>query len=141
MGVRVTADQAQAKWVNRLSGATTEIANGVDRVTQAPGTAAAAKSAKWEQNVLAAKDKWKARVASVTLDEWKSAMKEVGVPRVAQGAQAKQAKFGKFASEFFPHLERGLTTIDRMPDTTFEERVQKSIAMMRHNHSFKRSGS
>lgn len=138
-GVRVTPEQAQQKWVSRIGAASTDVANGVDRVTQAPGQLAAAKVDKWRQNTMAAEDKWRRNVGAVSLEDWRTLMKNVGIPRIAQGAQAKQAKYGNFAAQFFAHLNAGLDTINRMPDTTFEERVQRAVAMMRHNRNFKRS--
>lgn len=141
MPVRGTPADARAKWVSRLSGATSEIQAGIDRVTTAPGAAAAAKVDKWRQNVAAAEEKWKRNVSAVSLDQWKNAAKTIGVPRIASGAQAKQGKYEAFANEFFPHLERGQQKIAVMPDTTFEQRVQRAVAMMTHNRTFKRSGS
>lgn len=141
MAVRVTPDQAQAKWLTRIQGATQDITNGVNNVQVAPGTKAAAQSAKWLQNVTAAQDKWKRNVGAVSLEQWKQYMLNVGVPRVAQGAQAKQAKFGSFAQQFFPHLEQGIAKVQAMPSTTLEDNIQRAVAMMRHNASFKRSGT
>jgi hypothetical protein len=140
-GVRSTPAEATGKWVNRLSAATPEIQAGIDRVTEAPGVKAAAKKQKWIQAVQASQDKWARNVAAVSLEQWKSLFKSVGVQRIAQGAQAKKDKYTRFANEFFPHLEAGIQRVNAMPDTTFEERLQKSVAMMRHNHEFKRSGN
>lgn len=140
-GVRLSPSDATQKWVNNLSGATANIQAGIDRVTEAPGQKAAAKQQKWIQAVQASQDKWKRNVAAVSLEQWKSLFKTVGVPRIAQGAQAKQSKYTNFANQFFPHLEQGVAKINSMPDTTFEERINRSVAMMRHNHTFQRSGS
>lgn len=139
MAVRVSPEQGSQKWQTRLSGATTEIQNGIDRVTQAPGQKAAAKRQKWLQNVQASQDKWARNVSAVSLEDWKNFFKNVGVPRIAQGAQAKQGKYTAFAQQFYPFLDRGIQQIEGMPDTTFEERVQRAVAMMRHNRNFKRS--
>lgn len=139
-GVKKSPQDATTKWVNNLSGATAEIQAGIDRVTEAPGLKAAAKSQKWIQAVQASQDKWKRNVAAVSLEQWKALFKGVGVQRIAQGAQAKQSKYTAFATQFFPYLEQGVNKVNAMPDTTFEERVQRSVAMMRHNHDFKRTG-
>lgn len=141
MPVRVTPEQAQTKWVNRLSGATSDIQAGVARVTTAPGQQAAAKADKWLANVTAAQAKWKRNVGNVSLDDWKNYMTNVGIPRIAQGAQAKQQKFGNFAQQFFPYLAQGVAKVEAMPDTTYEQRVNKAVAMMGHNHAFKRSAT
>jgi len=131
--------QIADKWANRLSGATAEITAGIDRVTVAPGQKAAAKKDKWLLNVQAAQDKWASRVGSVSLEEWKTAAKTVGVQRVAQGAQAKKGKFASFISEFQPHLDALDSKLQSMPDTTFEQRLARMTAAARHNHDFKRS--
>jgi glutamate-1-semialdehyde aminotransferase len=138
-GVRTTPQQATEKWVTRLSGATAEITAGIDRVTEAPGIKAAAKKAKWLAAVQASQDKWANNVSAVSLEQWKTLFKTVGVQRIAQGAQAKKSKMQNFLNQFLPHLEQGIQTVNAMPDTTFEDRIQKSVAMMRHNHNFKRT--
>lgn len=132
--------QIADKWASRLSGATAEITAGIDRVTVAPGQKAAAKADKWLMNVQAAADKWKSRVGGVTLEEWKKAAKEIGVQRVAQGAQSKKGKFASFITEFGTHLDALDSKLASMPDTTFEQRLQRMVTAARHNHDFKRSG-
>lgn len=137
--MRGTPQAISDKWANRLSGASTEIAAGIDRVTEAPGAKAARKADKWLQAVTAAKDKWQQRVNSVTLEEWKNAAKTLGVPRVAAGAQAKKGKFTKFMSEFAPHLDALEAKLQSMPDNTFEDRLQRMVTAARHNHTFRRA--
>lgn len=136
--VRRTPDQATGNWVARIGQSTEQIQQGVNSVTEAPGQKAAAKSAKWLAAVTASQQKWARNVGAVTLDQWRAAMLGIGLQRVAAGAQAKQGKYLAFASEFFPHLERGLQKLEAMPDTSFEDRINKMITMARHNHEFKR---
>lgn len=140
MAIRGTPESIQKKWADRLSGATTEIAAGIDRVTVAPGQRAAQKADKWLTNVQASQDKWRSRVAGVSLEAWKDAAKSIGVQRIASGAQAKQGKFGDFIREFTPHLDQLQQKLASMPDTTFEQRMQRMVEAARHNHNFKRSG-
>lgn len=139
--MRGTPETIQEKWANRLSGATAEISAGIDRVTVAPGAKAAAKKDKWLANVQASQDKWATRVGAVSLESWKNAAKTIGVQRVASGAQAKKGKFGAFIREFSSHLEALDSKLAGMPDTTFEQRMQRMVTAARHNHDFKRSGS
>lgn len=141
MPVRATPSGAADKWAGRLSGATAEITAGIDRVTEAPGAKAAAKSAKWMAAIQASQAKWERNVAAVSLQTWKDLFKTVGVPRIAQGAQAKKGKFASFAAEFFPHLNEGIARVQSMPDLTFEDRINRAVEMMRHNHNFQRSQS
>lgn len=139
--MRGTPTEIADRWATRLSGATTEIAAGIDRVQQAPGQLAAAKADKWEANTLAAKNKWKARVAGTSLEAWKAAAKGVGVQRIAQGAQAKKAKMASFLQEFEPHLAALANKLASMPDNTFEQRIARMTEAARHNHNFRRSGT
>ncbi len=135
---KVSAAQAAEKWARRLSGATDDIRAGIERVTTAPGAQAARKRQKWEQGVRESGDKWERNVGRVTLDEWKRKALDVGLPRVAQGAQANVDKTEAFFEEFLPHLDRGVAQIAQMPDTTIEDRINRSVAMMRHNAQFQR---
>lgn len=138
MPVIPTPDQATAKWVSRLSASTPQITTGVNAVTVAPGQLAAAQSAKWLAKVTAAQNKWKARVGSVPLSAWQSSMINVGIPRIAQGAQAKQGKFTTFMSQFLPYLARGQTTVHAMPNVTLEDAINRAVAMIRYNAAFVR---
>lgn len=140
MAVRLTPDQAAAKWTTRLSASTQDIQQGVQRVQTAPGMLAAQKFQKWITGVQESANKWRRNVAAVSLDSWQASMINIGIPRVSQGAQAKQGKYTAFATQFFPHLERGIAQVKAMPDTTFEDRIQRAVAMMRHNRDFQRSG-
>lgn len=143
MGVRSTPTDATSKWVSRLSGATQEITTGVQNVQQAPGASAAAKFNKWVAAMTspAIQQKWKANVAAVSLSDWQSAMVNIGIPRIASGATAKQGKYLAFANQFFPFLETGISQIQRMDDTTFEARLQRATAMMTYTHGFKRNAA
>ena len=137
---KVNPSQAASKWSRRLSAATEDIRAGIESVTESPGKKAAAKRQKWETGVRNAADKWQRNVGNVTVDEWKQKALNVGLPRIAQGAQANEDKFESFAAEFFPHLDRGVAQIKNMPDVTMEDRINRSVAMMRHNASFRRGG-
>ncbi|SRR5713101_488284 len=135
---RVTPQEAQAKWVNRLSASTADIQSGINKVTESPGVAAVRSFQKYQNNTQAAFPKWRDRTGAVGVQEWKDAA-IAGVSRVAQGAQAKQQKYGTFAQQFFPHLDAGIAKVKAMPNDTFEARVQRSVAMMRHNAQFRRT--
>jgi hypothetical protein len=137
---RVTPQEGQAKWVNRLSAATADISAGIGKVTTAPGQQAAASYQKYQNNTTAAFPKWKNNVAAVSLSSWQQAA-QAGVQRVAQGAQAKQSKYGDFAQQFYPFLDNNVAKIKQMPNDTFEARVQRAVAMMRANAQFKRNPS
>jgi hypothetical protein len=138
--VRGTPEEISEKWAQRTAGATEDYRRGISRVSQAPGQAAAAKRAKWQQNVQQSGDKWEAGVRRVSLNEWQEAAGGEGATRFASGVQAKKGKMASFQREFIPHLERGQEAVKRMPDTSFEDRINKMVAMARHNRSFRRGG-
>lgn len=138
MPVRSTSAQATSKWVSNLGAATERMTAGAQAVTKAPGVAAAAAADKWLQRVTAAKAKFATNVSRVSLQDWQASYVNIGIPRVAQGAQAKQAKVQSFFDEFLPYLQRGVTTIDQMPSTTLEDGIARATAMIRYNAKFKR---
>lgn len=139
MPVRSTPEAAVSKWLANLGSSTERMTAGAQRVTKSPGVAAAAAADKWLQKVTAAKAKFAANVGRVSLADWQNAYINVGIPRVAQGAQAKQNKVLAFQQEFLPYLQRGVATIDAMPSTTLEDGVARATAMIRYNAKFSRS--
>lgn len=139
--VRVSPEQATAKWTSRLQGATTEMTQGVQRVTTAPGQLAAAKFDKWMAGIQASAPKWRRNVAAVPLEAWKASMVNIGIPRVGQGAAQKAGKYQAFAADFYPFLAGAMAKINAMPDSTFEARLQKATAMATALHAYKRGGS
>jgi hypothetical protein len=141
MPVRANAQQATEKWVTNIGQATQRITSGVQAVQVAPGQAAAAAHQKWLTRVQESADKWRQRVGSVSLQDWQSAMINVGIPRVAQGAQAKQHKMESFMNDFLPYLTQGVQRVEGMPSVTLEDNINRAVAMIRHNSQFKRSGS
>lgn len=136
---RVTPQQATDKWVQRLSAATQQITDGVNGVTVAPGVQASKAKALWLNRVTAAADKWASRVSSVSLPEWQQAMIQVGIPRIAQGAQAKQGKMQDFMTQFLPYLDQGVAKVDAMPKGDLNASIQRAAAMITHNANFKRT--
>jgi hypothetical protein len=137
--VKTTSAAATAKWLQNLSASTERMTAGAQGVTKAPGIAAAAASGKWLAKVTAAQTKFATRVSSVSLADWQAAYINVGIPRVAQGATAKQAKVTSFFDQYLPYLANGLKTIDAMPSNTLEDGIARASAMIRYNAKFVRS--
>lgn len=109
------------------------------KVTEAPGVAAARQLQKYLNGVTENAQKWRQRVASISLQSWQESMKNVGIPRIASGAAAKVHKVEEFQAEFFPHLEAVMKQVNGMPSTTQAQRIQRAVAMMEGNAKFKRS--
>jgi hypothetical protein len=115
--------------------------SGAQAVQKAPGQAAAAAADKWLAKVTQSKAKFAANVAAVSLSQWQNAYINVGIPRVAQGAQAKQSKVLAFQQQFLPYLQAGIGQIDAMPSTTLEDGIARATAMIRYNAKFKRTAT
>jgi hypothetical protein len=135
---RVSPTEGTQKWLTRLSGATSEVTAGIAKVTESPGAAAVRSKQKYQNNVVAAFPKWERNTNAVSLQAWQQAA-TAGASRIAQGAQQKQGKYEAFAQQFYPYLDQQVAKIKSMPNATFEDRVQRAVAMMRGNAAFKRS--
>lgn len=135
---RVDPTAGTAKWLQRLQAASADITAGIQRVQESPGTAAVRSKQKYQNNVVAAFPKWERRTGAVTLQGWQTAT-IAAVGNVASGAQRKQGNYQNFAQAFYPFLDQGVAKVKAMPNATFEDRVQRSVAMMRHNASWQRS--
>ena len=141
MPVRSDPQAATSKWLQNLSNSSAAMTAGANRVTVSPGVAAAAAADKWLARVTAAAPKFKARVGSVTLQQWQQAYTTYGVQRVAAGAQAKQGKMLAFQQDWQTFLAANMAKIDRMPTTTLQDGINKAVAQIQLNASFKRSGA
>lgn len=128
--------KATAKWVTNLSNATQAITAGVNDVTVAPGQLAARQVNTWLARIQASAQKWAKNVGAVSLQEWQQAMINVGIPRIAQGAQANQGKYLAFAQSFYPYLSQGQAKVKQMPKVTLQDGINRAVAMIQHNAAY-----
>lgn len=140
MPVNITPEEFQEKHARRLKAATEDMRRGVERVSEAPGKKAAEKVDKWVAAITSSEtqQKWARRVASVSLDDWKQKMISKGIGRVAAGIDAAAPKTIEFATKLIEHQNRGLTALERMPDLTLEDSVNRAATWIRHMANFKR---
>lgn len=141
MPVRSNPAAATAKWVANLSSATERMTAGAQAVQQAPGVKAAQAADKWLQRVTQAKQKFATNVAAVSLQDWQNSYINIGIPRVAQGANAKQNKMLAFQNQWLPYLANGVAVVDKMPSVTLEDGIARATAMIRYNAKFKRNAT
>lgn len=130
MAVKVTAQELADRWTAGLSGATQQISDGIDRVTVSPTSQAAKAKTKMLQNLTAAVNsgKWEAGLNRVSLADWQTAMKEKGVPRIAQGAAAANGKMAQFAAQLIPYENQLQATINNMPSLTLQDSIARASA-------------
>jgi hypothetical protein len=133
MALKVTPTQYADKWGRRLKGSTTDIRQGVDRVTEAPGIAAAAKADKMLAGITEAINdgSWAAAVSGVSLADWRTATIDKGIGRIAAGVDGAMQAQVQMAEKLLAAVESVKTTVDAMPDTNLEDRIQRMVAFSR----------
>jgi len=135
---KLTAAQAREKHARNLKASVPDITIGVDAVTEAPGKKAAAAQAKMKANLVASIDDgtWAQRVGAVTLEEWKTAMKDKGIGRIASGIDGAAAKTEDFFNQLFSYQDSIKPEIDRMPDLTLEDSINRMTTWVRKMAQF-----
>lgn len=130
---KVTAQQYADKWGRRLKGATQDIRDGIDRVTEAPGKRAAAASDRMRTNLLASIDDgtWASQVAKVSVEDWKSAAKEKGIGRIAQGVDSALPSQALMAEKLLAAVDATVAEVNRTPRGGLEENIQRMTTFAR----------
>lgn len=128
------------KWARKLAGATEDIRVGIEAVTEAPSQKAIQKKEKMKQRIIQAIDsgKWERGLSKVTLEEWKDAFINKGLTRIGTGAEQGRRKMEDFMAQLIPYVENLKTQVNRMPDTTLDQRIQKMIAWVQGMAKFQR---
>ena len=138
---KLTPKQAQEKHARNLKNASEDMRIGIEAVTEAPTLKAAAAKVKMKANINKALDdgKWERGLKRVDLPMWKTAMLEKGLPRVAVGIDASAKKVEDFYSEFLPFLDTVAQKVDKMPDVTIDDSINRMVTQIREVAKFKRS--
>jgi hypothetical protein len=91
-------------------------------------------------NLLAAIDSglWKRRLQAVTLDEWKTKARDVGVNRIAAGIDAAHSKQVEFYSKLLPAVDAAKTKINSMPDVSLEDNINRMSTYVREMAKFRK---
>jgi len=140
-GEKLTATEFQEKHARRLKAAVEDVRKGIDRVTENPCEKAAAKQDKMLTNLTAAvsSGKWAAGLKRVSLENWKSKARDIGVNRIAAGIDGAKEKVVSFAEVLLPHIDRGQEKIKAMPDVTLDDSINKMTTFCRHMATMKRT--
>jgi len=138
---KLTSAEFQEKHARRLKASVEDVRSGIDRVTENPCEKAAAKQDKMLTNLTASvsSGKWAAGLKRVTLDEWKTKARDIGVNRIAAGIDGAKDKVVAFADQLLPHIDRGTAAIKSMPDTTLDDNINRMTTFARHMAGFKRT--
>ena len=138
---KLTPTEFQEKHARRLTASVEDVRKGIDRVTESPMEKAIAKKDKMLANLTASvvDGRWERGLKRVSLEDWKSKTRDVGVGRIAAGIQAASAKVVAFAEELLPHIDAGQAKLKSMPDITLEDNIARSSTFIRHMANMKRS--
>ena len=130
---KVTAEEYAEKWGRRLKGATEDIRRGVDRVSEAPGIAAARQADLMLQKLTEAisSGKWANQVAAVSLEEWKTAIKDKGIARIAAGVDAATPKQREMAQRLLAAVDESVAIVNRTPRGSLEDNIQRMTTFAR----------
>lgn len=136
---KLTPEQFAAKWASRLGASTQDIQNGINRITVSPTEQAANKQAKMLANLTASVNsgKWARGLRSVSLDAWRKATIEKGLPRIQQGATAAQPKMVEFANKLLPYQQALVDKINAMPDISLQDSIARMTAYINGMAQFK----
>ncbi len=135
-----SAQEASQNWVRGMSNATDKIRKGAQRVTESPGAKAAAAVDLWQQNVSSARarEKYVANVGAMSTEQWRTALMDKGIPRIAAGATAAQSKMQAFQQDFFPFLQGVVNSLP--PRGDLEQNLARANALARGLSGYRRGG-
>lgn len=137
-----TAQQAATKWERQLRGAGDSIREGVQAVTEDPMKKAAAQKQRYIDGVTAAVNsgKWERGLNRVTLEDWKRALIEKGIPRMQQGYEQGHKKYEMFFAEFGPYLARLREHLRSFKRGDLEANIQRMTEAIRFLKKFRGAG-
>jgi len=130
---KVTAAEAEEKWSRNLKNSTPDIERGIDRVSEAPGEKAAKQAQLMKTNINKAIDsgRWARNVAAVSLDEWKTKIKEKGIPRIAAGVDAAKGKQVVMFEQLLRNVDEVQAIVARTPRGSLEDNISRMVTNAR----------
>lgn len=130
---RVNATQYADKWAGRLKGSTEDIRRGVQRVTEAPGQAAARSKDLMRTKINQAIDDgtWETQVAAVSLPDWQKSVVDKGLNRIATGVDAAKPKQVAMAEALLSAVDQAADAANRLPKGTIEDSVNRAATFIR----------
>jgi hypothetical protein len=134
-----TPEEYADEWNKDLKAALDKIRRGVDKVDVAPSSEAIKKKDKMKANLMNAIESgiWERRLSKYTLDQWKEDMKEKAVARIPGGADAAKDKMRDVGSKLLPYIAEGIAKVERLPDLTLEDSINRAAEFIRHMAKFK----
>lgn len=133
-----SAAEAAQKWQQNFGAAGPAWSAGIESVTVAPGQLAAAASDRYLMGVQQNVQKFSARVAGVSLAQWKAASTAKGPARLAQGATVG---LPKYQAQITRVLQTAQSIVASLPPRgTVEQNIQRSSQFQLQMHQAFQSG-
>lgn len=122
-----TPQQVAAKWAANLQNNIQSVTDGVNAVTQSPTAKAAENLDAYVRNTMAAvqSGRMAASLNAVSLDQWKTAFLQKGIPRIQGGAQQAIPKVQKFMSSWLPVMQAASAQVAGMPKGTTQAALDR----------------
>lgn len=130
---KVTPDEYAEKWARRLKGSTEDIRRGVEKVTVAPGIAAAKSAEKMLARLTEAVQSgmWANQVGAVSLDDWKTAFNVKGIGRIAAGVDAATPSQVVMATKLLKAVDESAAIANALPKVTLEDSINRMTTFVR----------
>jgi len=136
---KLTPEQYAEKQARNLKNSLPDIRAGIERVSTAPGVAAAAAQTRMKDNLNRSIDdgRWAAKVRGVTLEEWKNAALNKGVDRIAAGIDQAHDKQVQMAGRLLAAVDSSAAKSNAMPKGTIQDSIARMTAFVEDMHKFK----
>ena len=136
---KLTPEQYAEKQARNLKNSLPDIRAGIERVSTAPGVAAAAAQTRMKDNLNRSIDdgRWAAKVRGVTLEEWKTAALNKGVDRIAAGIDQAHDKQGQMAGRLLAAVDSSAAKSNAMPKGTIQDSIARMTTFVEDMHKFK----
>lgn len=131
--------KVKEKWKRKLKAATEDIRAGVEAVDVAPSKKAIEQKELLKKKLIEAIDSgiWEKQLGKVTLEDWKKAVLETGIPRIASGVEKADKKMEDFFKWLIDAVEAAKAEIKTKKDGTIESSIARASEFMRAMHKRK----
>lgn len=130
---RVSGAEYAEKWGRRLKQSTEDIRKGINRVTEAPGEAAARNVNAMKTNLNRAIDDgtWAKQVRGVSLQSWKDSAAKKGVDRIAAGVDGAMPTQAAMAEQLLANVDAAVAEANRTPRGSLEDNITRMTTFVR----------
>lgn len=138
MPTQLNAQQVVQRWADRGSASGDTVRAGVNAVTESPMEKAAAAKDRWLQGVqrAAQNGKYENNLRAVSLQDWKTAMLNKGIPNMQNGYAQGKAKFQRFMNAFLPFARQVSDEVKQMPKGTIQQSIDRARHVIQRFHEW-----